>query len=643
LQIMIAAVTFVGVETECPFLKGLPVSLPNPHTQHRELKSHPQPLRSRTLNISDVQHEIAQTLQHTSADDGNYGPLMIRLAWQCAGTYGTKEGRGGCDGARIRFKPEVYWPENAGLTQALSVLQPIKDKHGEALSWGDLIVLAGSTAIEKMGGPHIKFCGGRVDAKDGSESWPEAPSAFVVGKLTSAKQIREAFKELSMHDREIVALIAGGHTFGRCHPWISGYNGSWTSTPNQWSNQYITNLLELTWSAMTNNTSIGMQQYGSGDLIMLESDMVLKHDNVFLQILREFRRNFTAFTEVFGLAWEKLMNSDLGAKACAVEEPWFPNVDYSKVREAITSILERDQRLTDLNHYGPLLVRFAWHCAGTFRITDYRGGCDGARIRFEPERSWNANRGLIQGDEPQDELAFSLLQPIKAKFGVNLSWADLIILAGTTALEQMGVRSMNFCPGRTDAADGSGSKYLNPRIYLDAELATAVQIKHSMSMMGFTAREITLLIGGGHSIGKAHHTKSGFEGTWTGNASVLSNSFFRVLLHNDWVAKRNIYTGRRQFTDSATHNLMMLNTDLELKRDSEFRAFAQLYANDNKQFLYDFPAAWEKLINSDRFGRDCATKTNEVHDASSTVGKISVSVSFALLIVTMIPGVRIRT
>jgi len=567
-------------------------------------------------DVAEVKSRISEILPNAAADYGNYGGFLIRLAWHCAGTYRTSDGRGGCDGGRIRFDPELSWDDNAGLTEALELLEPIHEDF-DSLSWGDLIVLAGSTAIEDMGGPTINFCGGRVDDSDGSDSIAideDTQLIYVDAGNTNGSDIRNVFANMDFtNDTETIALIAGGHTFGKCHSDRSGFEGAWTFTPTQWSGSYIENLLDLDWFESDTPSGSAKQFNNTGNtLMMLVADIALKEDADYLAALNTYRDDSDLLKKDFGSAWEKLVNRDLGDKPCAGEWPAAPvfTVNYEAVKDDVAAILENDTRSTDFNHYGPLLVRFAWHCAGTFRSTDYRGGCDGARILHDPEKSWGENVGLVIfsdiDNRPSDDvLAVDVLQPIKDSYGDDLSWADLIIIAGTTALEQMGGHSVGMCLGRTDDNDGSGSEYLDENIYLDAEYATAEEIKESMAIMGFSNREMTVLNGGGHAIGKAHWHKSGFEGKWTPNPTTLSNSFFTTLLNNNWVETNVSETGKRQFTDEAGNGLMMLSTDVAFKTDSEFSSFVQEYAVDNELFLTDFAAAWEKLINADRFGNAC--------------------------------------
>mmetsp|Transcript_38057 Transcript_38057/g.101429 ORF Transcript_38057/g.101429 Transcript_38057/m.101429 type:complete len:657 (-) Transcript_38057:25-1995(-) len=597
------------------------LSVPCPFLSKKSAASKQVPVSRRVqealgYDVAEVKSRISDILPNADADFGNYGGFMIRLAWHCAGTYRTSDGRGGCDGGRIRFDPELSWADNAGLSDALELLEPIKADF-DSLSWGDLIVLAGNTAIEDMGGPTINFCGGRVDDSDGSDSIAideDTQLIYVDAGNTNGSDIRNVFGNMDFtNDTETIALIAGGHTFGKCHQDRSGFEGAWTSTPTQWSGSYIENLLAINWT-LSDNPSGGAKQFNNtgNTLMMLVADIALKEDADYLAALNTYRDDSDLLKKDFGSAWEKLVNRDLGDKPCAGEWPAAPvlTIDYDVVKDDLAAILESDSRSTDFNHYGPLFVRFAWHCAGTFRSTDYRGGCDGARILHDPEKSWESNPGLVEfldiESHPSDDvLAVDLLQPIKDTHGDDLSWADLIILAGTTALEQMGGNSVGMCLGRTDDDDGSGSDYLDENIYLDAEFATAAEIKESMKIMGFSNREMTVLNGGGHAIGKAHWHKSGFEGAWTQNPTTLSNSFFTTLLYNDWVETTVNETGKRQFTDEAGNGLMMLSTDVAFKTDSEFSTFVQEYADDNELFLTDFAAAWEKLINADRFGNAC--------------------------------------
>ena len=489
------------------------------------------------------------------ADFGNYGPFMIRQAWHCAGSYRSWDGRGGCDGARQRFEPERSWDDNTNLDKSKTLLWPIKQKYGLGLSWGDLITLTGTTAIESMGGPMFGFCAGRIDDEDGSDSVelgpnaeqqrlapcpvngecksplgattigliyvnPEGPMGQPV-PLASALEVRDTFARMGMNDAETVALIGGGHAFGKAHgacplgpglppdrdpahPWVSpcpngtftsGFEGSWTTTPTQWSNNYFHELLGYEWEAVTgpgNHTQWRVKGGGPPKVMMLTSDMGLLHDpaGIYQQWLKAYRDNVTLFDEAFGRAWYKLMTRDMGPVSRCVgpdvppAQPWqFPLPpaptpeqlpDFAEVRTAVAVAMRT--AVADLTPdyvreagggraptYLGVLVQLAWQCASTLRSTDFQGGCNGARIRFAPESDWPENAAM--------DRAVGLLRPVYAAFqraGWALSWADLIVFAGQVALEQAGAAPLRFCPRRTDASDGSGSQNLQPMLNYSA-------------------------------------------------------------------------------------------------------------------------------------------------------------------------------
>jgi len=295
------------------------------------------------------------------------------------------------------------------------------------------------------------------------------------------------------------------------------------------------------------------------------------------------------------------MNRGNGNRPCAGQLVEVPNldIDYEAVKADVLAVLPSPKPIGGT--YGPLMVRLAWHCAGTYRETDHLGGCNGARIRFEPEIKWGSNTDV--------QIALDLLEPIQRKYD-GLSWADLIVIAGSTALESMGSLPMPFCPGRVDVTAEEaeiGSQYLDPEIYLDPETATAPRLRESMKIMGFTDREMVVLNGGGHSIGRCHHFRSGFQGPWTHNPTEVSNSFFQLLLENHWEEVEVPQTGKKQFRDTETGQLMMLFSDMVFRDDPKFRAIVEEYAQDNDLFLREFRDAWVKLMNGDRFGGVCLT------------------------------------
>merc|ERR1719195_312049 len=305
------------------------------------------------------------------------------------------------------------------------------------------------------------------------------------------------------------------------------------------------------------------------------------------------------------------MNRDMGLRRCAGSIPTIPetNVDYAAVKQDVLALLPDSE--ADSGTWGPLFVRLGWHCAGTYRETDHIGGCNGARIRHDPEASWGSNKDV--------DLALARLEQVYDDYD-GLSWADLIIIASTAALENMGALPMPFCPGRTDVTAEVAAKQsenLDPEIYLDPETATADLLRESMKIMGFTDREMVVLNGGGHSIGQCHHFRSGFQGPWTHNPAKVSNDFFSLLLEEDWVVTTAPHTGKKQFQDNRTQSLTMLFSDMVFRDDDRFRAIVEEYAQDNDLFLEDFRKAWIKLVNADRFGDMCVVAEDTVKSTKS--------------------------
>jgi len=622
----------------------------------------------------------------------NYGPLMVRLAWHCSGSYRLSDGRGGCRGGRQRFDPERSWPDNTNLDKARSLLLPVKAKYGEALSWGDLFVLAGTTAIESMGGPSLGFCAGRVDDVDGTWSLPLGPSpeqeaiapcaengrckaplgSTTVGLIylnpegpegnpdpaATAPTVRDSFGRMGMNDSETVALIGGGHAFGKSHgacpagagpppnvdpvnPWpgecgsgkgadtyTSGFEGAWTFNPTTWDNSYFKHLTENQWEVHTgpgdlhqwkvkpqeaNATETVAAAPGVEALMMLTSDVSLKHDaeGEYQRIIAEYARDPEAFDAMFAHAWYKLTTRDMGpATRCVGElrppaQPWqYPLPpppppedlpDFPAIADEIRQVLNTDDPALrpdyydGVPNYGPLFVRLAWQCASTFRATDYLGGCNGARLRFSPQKDWPANAAL--------DATLLVLAPIQARHP-SLSWADLIVLAGTTALEAAGSRPLAFCGGRTDAADGAGSEHLAPRISGNASDSIAM-FKDVMLVTGLSARETVALMGGGHSLGMMHRSRSGFEGSWTSTPTKLNTEYFRNLIDERWEEHRA--EGNRVQYKAAGKDLYILKSDLTLAVDATYQEIVLEFAESEQRFLEEFAAAWEKVMNADRF------------------------------------------
>jgi len=623
----------------CPFLQSMNMAstMPNPHKSQRRLKA----VGAAEYDVGRVMADIANVLKHDAADGGpqhfpdplgggNYGPNFIRLAWHCAGTYRISDGHGGCDGARIRFPPESEWGDNKGLINpdddgrgaTIEVLRPIKEGYPK-LSWSDLIVLAGNTAIREMGGPEVEFCGGQKDDDTGADSVPlDTSLIYVDAGAATAAEVRTAFARMGMDDTETIALIAGGHTFGRCHKGRSGFEGAWTATPSQWSTQYLSNLLNLNWTRA--NSSKGLPQFrvdSSGDtsdddLMMLVADFNLKADKTYRAILQSFLDNPEDFKTAFGKAWRKLMQGGR-ADVCTPRSTTY-SYNVAEVKADITKALSS---CADANvaadggflhfsssaggHFGPNMIRLAWHCAGTYRRTDGLGGCDGARIRFPPESNWGDNKGLISADDAGRGATLEILRPIKDKYGPKLSWADLIVLAGDTAIEDMGGPKIAFCGGRTDDADGRASIPLNSSmIYVDAGAATANETRAAFAKMGMDDRETVALIAGGHTFGRCHAGRSGFEGAWTATPSQWSMQYLSNLLNLNWTQATSS-KGLPQFRvdspgDTSDDDLMMLVADFNLRKDAVYIRILQSFLDNPDDFKDAFGNAWAKLMNGGR-------------------------------------------
>ena len=654
--------------------------------------------------ITDIKKVLVTSKDFWPADYGNYGPLMIRLAWHSSGSYRIYDGRGGSDGGRQRFDPERSWPDNTNLDKARSLLVPIKQKYGLGLSWGDLIVLAGNTAIESMGGPVLGFCGGRIDEEDGSESIqlgpsseqysfapchedgkcqaplgattmgliyvnPEGPMGNPIPK-ESANDVRDTFARMAMDDIETVALIGGGHAFGKTHgpcpngagkapnedpanPWpgncgsgkgadtfTSGFEFPWTTKPTQWDNEYFQNLVNYEWHPhvgpgghyqwSVNSTSSSdissipeaptacgskKQQIG-----MLTSDISLLNDPMgsYQKIVSHWAKDKKAFEDAFSNAWYKLSTRDMGPVTRCVgnnvppAQPWqYPLPAPSSNQASFDDVKADLEEFLELNKLDAgKFTRLAWQCSSTFRVTDYLGGCNGARIRFSPQKDWSVNKGV--------DSTLALLEPIKEKYGNGLSWADLIILAGNTAIEKSSNLKIEFCAGRTDAADGDGSSYLKPFINGDQE-DTNTLLRESINLSGLTLREYTALYGAGYIIGDMQDC-AGLYCRRDSHMNVhrapkqLSNEFFKTIVSEEnWeeykIDEKNLFKAKGK-------DLFMLKVDLEFKYDPELEAVAQEFAANNDLFLEQFKLSWEKLSIIDRFdgpyGNVCTIKKSEL-------------------------------
>jgi len=634
--------------------------------------------------IDDVNTLLTDSKEFWPADYGNYGPLFIRLAWHSAGTYRSSDGRGGGNGGRQRFEPERSWPDNTNLDKARRLLVPIKQKYGEALSWGDLIIIAGNNAIQNMGGPILGFCGGRTDALDGSDSVMLGPSkeqeklmpcpvngacksplgSSTVGLIyvnpagpmgvpvpkKSSLDIRDVFGRMNMNDTETVALIGGGHSFGKCHgacpagagkppnedpinPWpgrcgkgkgndtfTSGFELVWTTNPTIWDNEFFKNLLSFEWQIYKGSGN-NFQWTMKGDhrpsapsadgqkkqtIGMLTSDLALIHDDIYLNIVKRFANDQDSFDTAFAHAWYKLTTRDMGPVTRCIgnkvpaAQPWqYPlppppkdSPNFSSVRKNIRKILNKNRGAIGK------FVRLAWQSISTFRSTDYLGGGNGARIRFSPQKDWPVNKNLNK--------VLYLLQPVKDRFGDSLSWADLIVLAGNTAIERAGGRRMAFCGGRTDALDGEGSTDLKPKITGDFYDSLA-QLKEFIKVMGLTLREFTVLNAGGYAIGQTTPCDGLFcmrdmAGFKSNIDHRLSNRFFAILKSKNWTKHTTqTSTFKKRVYKSIDGQTLMFSTDIMFHDDPELKGIAEEYVYDNERFLDDFAAAWTKIANADRF------------------------------------------
>ena len=634
---------------------------------------------------ADLKALFTKSQSFWPADDGNYGPFMIRLAWHCAGSYRSWDGRGGCDGARQRFLPEMAWPDNTNLDKARKLLVPIKAKYGDALSWGDLIVLAGDTAIESMGGPILGFCAGRIDDSDGTDSLELGPTpeqllvapctpgngncqeAPGLGQTTmgliyvnpegvlgvpvpakSVPQIRETFGRMGMNDSETVALIGGGHAFGKTHgacptgagpdpiqqpnnswpgtcgsgplkgkgpnTFTSGFEGPWTTDPTSWSNEYFNNLLDFDYEV--HKGPGGHFQWKPKNkpgktgplpgIMMLTTDLALLQDPSYLSIVKRFASDQKALDVAFSSAWYKLMTRDvgpitrcLGNNTAPVQpfqhplpEPAAKQPDFAKVRADIVKALGTASTAAAADtasgkpYYGALFSTLAWQCASTYRRTDHQGGCNGGRIRFSPQKDWPQNKGL--------DKVLLVLKPIKDKYP-TLSWADLIVLAGTVATENAAGApgSYKFCPARSDATGPDDMTYLAPRNYSTPEIA----FKDNLKVQGLTPAEGVALAARLRS--PAQQKLLGYSGSWTSNPSQLSNEYFKVLLSNEWKPVKSA-SGLPEFKADGKA-LYLTPSDLAIKNVPELNAIAKGYAADNAAFLKAFASAWTKVMNADRF------------------------------------------
>jgi len=661
---------------------------------------------------ADIQKVLTTSQPWWPADYGHYGPFFIRMAWHSAGVYRIFDGRGGAAGGQQRFEPLNSWPDNVSLDKARRLLWPIKQKYGSSISWGDLMVLAGNVALEDMGFKTYGFAGGREDDWEaemvnwGSEKqWldskrysktgelakpmaatqmgliyvnPEGPNG-VPDPLASAQEIRDTFGRMAMNDEETVALIAGGHTFGKAHGahdpkkcvgadpasapieqqglgWknscgkghsedtvTSGLEGAWSSNPTKWTMEYLTWLYAFDW--VQTKSPAGAIQWipANGEAaslvpdahvkgkrhapIMFTSDIALKEDPVYREITTRFLNNPAEFEQAFAKAWFKLTHRDMGPKARYIgndvpaddliwQDP-IPALDHPVINDQEIAKLKAEILKTGLKV--PELVRTAWASASTFRATDMRGGANGARIRLEPQISWEANnpkelkKVLARLEKVQQDFNKSL------KGGKKVSLADVIVLAGGAAIEKAakdaGVEvTVPFTPGRMDASaaqtDAASFAVLEPkadgfRNYFsnDSMFAPAEALVEKARLLDLSVPEMTVLVGGlrvldANSNGVKH-------GVFTAKPGTLSNDFFVNLLDMSTAWSKAKTEGLYEGRDRASNTLKWTATpaDLIFGSHSELRAVAEVYAaNDGRdKFVNDFVNAWNKVMMADRF------------------------------------------
>ncbi|MCZ4553030.1 catalase/peroxidase HPI [Gordonia rubripertincta] len=664
------------------------------------------------LDVDALKADVAAVLTDSKdwwpADYGNYGGLFIRLSWHAAGTYRIFDGRGGAGQGAQRFAPLNSWPDNANLDKARRLLWPVKQKYGNKISWADLLVLAGNTALDSMGFQTFGFGFGRADTWEPEEvfwgpedEWlgtdkrysgerelseqlgattmgliyvnPEGPE----GKpdpLAAAHDIRETFGRMAMDDEETAALIIGGHSFGKTHGahpadqigpepegapieqqglgWKNGYGKGnaedtvtsglevvWTSTPTQWGNGFLENLYGYEWELT--KSPAGAWQFvaangaGAGTIpdpfggpgrapTMLVTDVALREDPVYGEITRRWLDNPGQLEEAFAKAWYKLLHRDMGPITRYLG-PWVPEPQlWQDPVPAVEGELIDDQdiaslkaKVLDSGLSVAQLIGTAWSSAGSFRSTDKRGGANGARIRLEPQKNWDIN-------EPA-ELAkvLPVLEQIQQDFNggsKKVSLADLIVLAGAAAVEKAAKDAghevtVPFVPGRTDASqestDVDSFKVLEPRAdgfrnYAREGEKTPLEVLllERSYLLGLTAPELTVLIGGLRALGANHGGNK--HGVFTDRPGALTNDFFVNVLDADTVWKsseseENVYVG----TDRKTGDVKWTATanDLVFGSHSQLRALTELYAqaDTGKKFVDDFVAAWVKVSNNDRF------------------------------------------
>ncbi len=668
-----------------------------------------------SVDVEALKRDVFEVMKTSQdwwpADYGHYGPLFIRLSWHAAGTYRIEDGRGGAGDGSQRFAPLNSWPDNASLDKARRLLWPVKKKYGEKISWADLLVFAGQCALESMGFKTFGFGFGREDIYEpeeifwGSEdTWlgderytgdreltgpvgasqmgliyvnPEGPNGNP-DPIAAARDVRETFRRMAMNDEETVALIAGGHTFGKTHGaapaeyigrepegapleqmglgWkntygtgvgkdamTSGLEGAWTPTPTQWDNSFFETLFGYEWE-LTESPAGAKQWKPKGDAgadtvpgahdpsgrhapMMLTTDLALRMDPIYEPISRHFLEHPDELAEAFAKAWYKLLHRDMGP-ATRYLGPWVPEpqlwqdpvpeVDHDLVGDEDIAALKG--KILDSGLSIAQLVSTAWASAATFRGTDKRGGANGARIRLEPQRSWESN------DPAELAKVLEALERVQQEFNSSqsgsklVSLADLIVLGGCAAIEKAAENAgqdvtVPFVPGRTDASqeqtDVESFTVLEPRAdgfrnYLRTgeKLRPETLLLDRANLLTLTAPEMTVLVGGMRALG-ANAGRSA-HGVFTDRPEALTNDFFVNLLDmgTEWKVSEsaeNVYEGTDRVTGQSKWTATAV--DLVFGSNSQLRALSEVYGADDakEKFVNDFVQAWVKVMNLDRF------------------------------------------
>ncbi|WP_434090991.1 catalase/peroxidase HPI [Streptomyces goshikiensis] len=665
------------------------------------------------LDVEALKRDVFEVMTTSQdwwpADYGHYGPLFIRMSWHAAGTYRIADGRGGGGSGAQRFAPLNSWPDNASLDKARRLLWPVKQKYGRKISWADLLVFAGNCAMESMGFKTFGFGFGREDIWEPEEifwgpedTWlgderysgdreltgpfgavqmgliyvnPEGPNGNP-DPMAAARDIRETFARMAMNDEETLALIVGGHTFGKCHGavdpeyigpepeacpveqqgigWMnrygsgkgvdaltSGLEGAWTTEPTKWDNGYLDNLFRYEWELTT--SPAGAKQWTPTDPsardtvpdahdpakrhapMMLTTDLALRVDPVYAPIAKSFHENPDKLADAFGKAWYKLLHRDMGPLSRYLG-PWIPEPQlWQDPVPAVDHPLVTDEDVATLKRWilgagvsVSQLVTTAWAAAASFRGTDKRGGANGARIRLAPQRDWEAN------DLPEVAQVLQKLEQLQRDFNrdgaTRISLADMIVLGGCAAVEQAARDAghditVPFSPGRTDASqeqtDVDSFAVLEPRAdafrnYLQEgeKLPPETLLLDRANLLTLTAPEMTVLIGGMRALNTGF--KGSSHGVFTDRPETLTTDFFVNLLDmgTEWKASEsaeNVYEGRDRATGEAKWTATAV--DLVFGSHSQLRALSEVYAaaDAGGKFVRDFVAAWDKVMNLDRF------------------------------------------